>query len=144
MLLQNRDNVHMARLSTQTEKARRNTNLGSYLGLVGLLGVVRSNTLSLDALSLSIILVVGAEEVDFFIVLLLLSCRGSTAEEGLAGGAGTGQGGELGLVGLDVSVPAGDGGGRLRVGSGGDRLEDDDVRLRGDVARTMGGCQRSV
>ena len=112
----------------------RATNLGDRLRLRSLLRVVGSDTLGLDALGLRILLVVGAEEVDLIVVLLRGRSSSRAAEEGLAGGAGTGQGGELGLVGLDVSVPAGDGGGRLRVGSGGDRLEDDDVGLGRDVA----------
>ena len=110
------------------------TNLGDRLGLRSLLRIVGSNALGLDALGLGVLLLVGAEEVDLIVVLLRGRSSSRAAEEGLAGGAGTGQGGELGLVGLDVSVPAGDGGGRLRVGSGGDRLEDDDVCLRRGVS----------
>ena len=141
MLLQNRDNVHMARLSTQTETVRRNTNLGSHLGLVGLLGVVRSNTLSLDALGLLINLIVGTEQVDLVVIVIFLSLGGSggTTEEGLASSTRTGERVELGLVRLDVVVPAGHAGEGCSGGRG-DRLEDGDIGLGRGVP--MGRCQK--
>lgn len=113
--------------------------LSDGLGLVSLLGIVGSNTLGLDPLGLSILLlIVRAKEVDFIVVLL--SSRGGslTTEEGLTGSAGSREIGVLSTVRLDVLVPPGN----SRVGSGvrGGRngLEDDDVSLGGGVT-VVGG-----
>lgn len=105
-------------------------NLGGNLGLVGLLRVVGGNTLSLDALGLLIDLVVRAEKVDLIVVLFSSSLCGGRfgTKESLAGGAGAGEGAELGLVGLDVVVPAGYAG-EGGIGGRADRLENGDIGL---------------
>lgn len=102
-------------------------NLGSDLGLVSLLRVVRSDTLRLDALCILINFIVRAEQVDLIVVIL---SRGSsrTTEESFAGRAGTRERVELGLVGFDVVEPARyarEGRSRRRS----NRLEDGDIGL---------------
>jgi len=119
--------------------------LGSRLYLAGLLLVVLSKTLSLDALSLLINLVVGAEQVDIVVVLSLgLLLGGSSGVEGELAGLGaigggllgwvTGEGLELALEGEEVVVPPPG----VRELLGGrdllDLLEDLDVGLRWGVA----------
>ena len=61
---------HTQSSNTLTEK--ESAHLGDGLGLSGLLSVVGSDTLGLDALSLSVLLIVGAEEVDIVVILLLV------------------------------------------------------------------------
>ena len=122
------------------------TNLGDGLRLRGLLRVVGSETLRLDALSLRILLLIGTEEVDLVIVLLSRGGSSSSAEEGFASGARAREGVKLGSIRLDVCEPARD----IRVGLGRrslrDGLEDDDIRLGGDIAnkRQRRDCQRSA
>ena len=114
------------------------TNLRNGLGLRRLLRVVGSDTLSLDALGLGVLLVIGSEEVDLIVILLSLGgSSGSTAEEGLASRAGAREGAKLSLVGLDVIVPAGNVGVCGRVGGRRDGLEDSDVRLRRGVTAQL-------
>lgn len=116
-------------------------NLGSDLGLVSLLRVVRSDTLRLDALCILINFIVRAEQVDLIVVIL---SRGSsrTTEESFAGSAGTRERVELRLVGLDVVEPAGyagEGRGRRRS----DRLEDGDIGLGRGVSGEDGSANKS-
>ena len=120
------------------EQKEIKTHLGNGLGLSSLLCVVGSDTLSLDPLSLGILLIVGTEEVNVLIIVLLLlsggsgSSRGSGGtEESITGGGGAREGVELGLVGLNVCVPAGDVGEDLRLVKS---LEDGNVGLGGSVA----------
>jgi hypothetical protein len=96
-------------------------------GLLSLLLLVLGNSLSLDSLSLGILLlIIGTEKVDIIVILLgsggsSLGSRGgrrrSTTEQ--VGGLGSisGQGRVLSLVRLDVSEPSGDSG-VLEVGVG--------------------------
>lgn len=93
------------------------THFSDGLGLVGLLRVIFSNTLGFDSLGLSVVLFVFSEKIDIFVISLLLLfflfLRGGRLRGGLTGeygtrAAGTGEGRELGLVGFDVFVPAGD------------------------------------
>lgn len=107
--------------------------LGSGLGLVGLLGVICGDTFSFKLLSFGIILLIGSEEIDVIItglLFLLNGSRGSLAGEDGTGAAGTREGGELGLVGFDVLVPAGDVGVSQILGKG---LEDGNISLRWGV-----------
>ena len=83
------------------------------LGLVCLLGVVGGDTLSFEFFDLGVVLFVGSEQIDIIIAsLFLLLSRswggGSLTGEDCAGAAGTREGGELGLVGFDMFVPASD------------------------------------
>ena len=122
----------------------KRTDLGDGLGLVGLLRVVSSDTLSLDALGLLVNLVVRAEEINLVVVIFLGggSLRGSsrgTAKEGLASSTGAGKSAELGHIGIDVVVPAGHAGEGCSGGRG-DRLEDGDIGLGRGVP--MGRCQK--
>jgi hypothetical protein len=111
---------------------RKRVSDGNELGLVGLLGVVGSDALSLEGLSSRVLLlVVGAEEVK---VLVLLSSGGSSGGGGGLGGGGDGESLVLGGVGLDVLVPASKGGVLGSVGGRGERLEDLNVGLRGGEA----------
>ena len=121
-------------------ESRGTTYLGNSLWLSSFLLVVRGNAFGLDALGLGILLlIVGTEEVDLVVVVVLSSSGRGTSDKGVARGAGAGQRVELGGVRLDVGVPAGS---VLGGGSCLDRLEDDDIRLRGDVAATR-DIQRS-
>lgn len=119
--------------------------LGSRLYLAGLLLVVLSKTLSLDALSLLVNLVVRAEKVDIVVVLSLgLLLGGSGGVQGELAGLGavgggllgwvTGEGLELALEGENMVVPPPG----VRELLGGrdllDLLEDLDVGLRRGVA----------
>ena len=111
------------------------------LGLVSLLGVVCSDTLSFEFLSFSIIFLIRSEEIDIVVTgLLSLLCRGggSITGEDCTGTAGTGEGGELSLVGLDMLVPAGDIGVSQILGKS---LEDGNIGLRWGVTDKEG--QRS-
>lgn len=137
------------------KKCRRRTRLdvegddrlGDDLGLGRLLRRVLCQTLLLERLGLGIdLLVVGAEQVNLILVVLSSRLDGSDVLDGGGGGGGSvggcggrrvsGEGGVLGLVGLDVRVPAG----RVGVGSGGggrgEGLEDGDVRLGRSVSGT--------
>lgn len=118
---------HLEAVSTQVgqSRAKKHTpwldvkgddGLGSRLDLAGLLLVVLSKALLLDAGSLSVLLlVVGAEQVDLVVVVLSLLLRGLGGVEGELGGLGavgsevlgwvTGEGVELGLEGEHVVVP---------------------------------------
>lgn len=138
---QQRQNVHRYIHATSTRKRgggskRRSANLGDRLRLVGLLSLVSCNTLCLELLSLSVLLlVIGSKQVDLIVVLSLSfgrSGRSGRANEGLASGAGARESLELGGVRLDVGVPAADGG-VLRLRSRRDRLEDENVGLGGGV-----------
>lgn len=115
----------------RTRQNSERAYLGDGLGLVGLLGGVRSNALSLDPLGLSILLIVGAEEIDFVVVLIGSSSGGSilTTDEGLTGGAGSSKIGVLSSVGLDVLVPPGNVGVGSSIRSSLDGLENKDVGL---------------
>ena len=119
--------------------------LGSRLYLASLLLVVLGEALSLDALSLRILLVVRAEQVNLVIVLSLgLLLGGSGGVKGELAGLGavgssllgrvTGEGLELALEGEQVVVPPPG----VRELLGGrdllDLLEDLDVGLRRGVA----------
>lgn len=120
--------------------------LGSWLrALGGLLLRVLLQTLLLDSLALLILfLVVRAEEVD----LVVVSVRGLgrvggelvrlRAIGGVLLGGVTWQGGEFGLEGLDVLVPAVGVGVVLRLRGGLDGLEGLDVGLGGGVAGEAG------
>lgn len=75
----------------------RDNGFGDRLGLVRLLGIVSSDTLGLEALSLFVDLVVLTEEVDFIIVLIslvpsivLVFCLIIVQEEVLTGAAAAG------------------------------------------------------
>lgn len=116
-----------------------NTNLGDSLGLVRLLGLVSSDTLSLDPLSLSILLIVRAEEVD--IVFIFSSSRGgsrsratSTTEELGGSFLVTRESGVLGFPRLDVLVPTGGVGVLGGRGSGAKGGVYTNISLRGLVA----------
>ena len=104
------------------------------LGLVGLLGLVSSDALCLDALRLGVLLLVASEEVDLIVVRLSSLRRGLRGNEGFAGLRGAGEGGVLRGVGLNVVVPSRAVGELGRVRRGAERLEDVNVRLRGGVA----------
>ena len=108
--------------------------LGSGFRLVGLLGVICGDTFSFKLLGLGIIFLIRSEEIDVIIAgllfLLLSGSRGSLASEDDTGAAGTREGGELGLVGLDVLVPAGDVGVSQILRKG---LEDGNISLRWGV-----------
>lgn len=118
--------------------------LGSRLDLAGLLLVVLGQTLGLDALSLLILLGIGAEQVDIIIILLLLllgGLGGVDCELRRLGAVGsvvlghiTGEGGELRLEGQDVVVPAPRVGVLLGRGDSLQLLEDLDIGLGGSVA----------
>lgn len=124
--------------------------LGSRLGLALLLLAVLSQTLVPDTGRLRILLlVVRAEQVDILVVVVSSSSGGLGRVQGDLGGIGAvdgvglggvaGEGGELGLEGRNVLVPAGGVGVLGRVGGGGDGLEDGDVGLGGVVAVGGGG-----
>lgn len=117
------------------------------LGLGRLLGGVGGDALSLEGLGGSVLLlVVGREEVELVVVVSSDGLglgdgngldgggrgRGSVGREGLAGVAGERL--VLGLVRLNVRVPAGGVGVGRGGGRGRERLEDGDVSLRGGVA----------
>ena len=107
--------------------------LGSGLRLEGLLCVVSGDALSLDTLRLLVDLIIRTKEVDLVIILLGggSSCgRRSGFGEGLASRARAGERAKLGLVRLDVRVPASRIGGGFGVRDTGERLEDVYVRLR--------------
>ena len=93
------------------------TYFSNSLGFVGLLCVILGDTLGFDFLGLGINLFVFPEKIDIIIINLLLLfflfLRGGRLGSSFTGedstrAAGTGEGGELSLVGLDVFVPAGD------------------------------------
>jgi len=113
------------------------THFSDGLGLVGLLGIVCSDAFSFEFLSFSILLLIGSEEVDIIVtglLFLLLSrsrCGGDLTGEDGTGAAGTREGGELGLKGLDVLVPAGDVGVSQILGKS---LEDSNIGLGWGVA----------
>lgn len=117
--------------------------LGGRLGLALLLLLVLSEaalTLS-DDLSV-FLLVVGAEQVNLIVVLgSLLGVLGHGHSIGAIGGESlgrvTGKAGELGLVGLDVVVPAVGVGVVLNGGLLGDGLEGDDIGLGRSIAVTI-------
>ena len=123
------------RLDVESDK-----RLGDSLRLGSLLLVVLSQALSLETLSLSILLLVTAEEVDVLITafLLLLGLDshvdglGAVGTDGLAGIAG--EGGELILERGDVLVPTGSVGVLLGVGGTAQGLVDGNISLRGRVA----------
>ena len=73
------------------------------------------------------------------VIFLSLGGSGGTTEEGLASSTRTGERVELGLVRLDVVVPAGHAGEGCSGGSG-DRLEDGDIGLGRGVP--TGRCQK--
>ena len=118
--------------------------LGGGLYLASLLLVVLGETLSLDALSLLIDLVVRAEQVDIIVVLLSLLLRSLSGVDGELAGLGAVGGGllgwvtreslELALEGEEVVVPPP--GVRELLGGRNllDLLEDLDVGLRRGVA----------
>ena len=125
-------------------EAYGDNGLGGRLDLAGLLLVVLGKTLSLQLLGRLVNLVVGAEQVDL-VIILLLSGGGSLggvdrelgllrAVRGVVLGWVTGQRGELRLPGEDVVVPAPCVGVLLRRRDSLELLEDLDVGLRGGVA----------
>lgn len=117
-------------------RRKRYTRLSNRLRLLGLLLVVGLNTRLLQRLGLRVILLVRAKQVDLIVVRLGGRGCSSSAGEGLAGLATAGERGELGLVRLDVLVPARDGRVRRGVRCGAELGEDVDVCLRGRVARS--------
>lgn len=124
---------------------KRDHGLGSWLrALGGLLLRVLLHTLLLDLLAL-LVLVVGAEEVDLIVIggsVRGLRVGGELVRLRAVGGVLLGgvawQGGEFGLEGLDVLVPAVGVGVVLRLRGSLDGLEGLDVGLRGGVAGEAG------
>ena len=114
-----------------------NERLGSGAGALGsLLLVVLGNTLSLDALSLLVDLVVRAEEVN--VVVIVVTASSGTGEEGAKELGSLGLVASerlvLSLVGGDVLEPAGNVSVLVSVGGRADGLVDGNVSLRGGVA----------
>lgn len=103
------------RASQQTESSvRKNqyanivvTDLRNGFGLGGLLSLIRFNTLSLDTLSLSILLFIGAEEIDFVIICgsRLSCCCTTSLYECLSRSRWARKGAVFRRVGCDVFVP---------------------------------------
>jgi len=123
------------RLDVESDK-----RLGNNLGLGSLLSVVLSQALGLETLSLSILLLVAAEEVDVLITALLIFLGldshvdglGAVGADGLAGIAG--EGGELILKRGDVLVPTSSVGVLLSIRSAAEGFVDGNIGLRGRVA----------
>lgn len=119
--------------------------LGGSLGLAsGLLLLVLGESLGLDSLSLGILLLVRAKEVNIIVVLLLFggggssSRSGSRAERAGSGGLVTRESGELLGVRGNVLVPAGSIDVLLGIGGRASGLVDSDISL-GD-----GGAKETV
>lgn len=126
-----------------------NDRLADNDGLGGLLGGVVGETLLLEGLGLGInLLVVGSEEINVIIILLSSGGgRGGGRSRGAVGGGVlggiSGEGLVLGVVGLDVRVPAGGVGVGGSVGGRREGLEDGDIGLGGGVSERAGGRDSS-
>jgi hypothetical protein len=108
-------------------------HLGNSLGLVCLLSIVSSNTLSFDTLRLCIFFLILAEKIDFFIVTTLGgSGSGGATQEGFPSLAASRKRAELGGIRLDMLVPPCYIWMRSRLGC--DRFKDMNVGLRRSVS----------
>ena len=116
------------------------TNFRNRLGFCGLLRVVGSNTLCLHPLSLSIIIFVLTEEVNFVFVLVLGSRRRSVARpisERLPGFARSCQRSMLGRIRFDMGEPSRCMGICRRIRCRRESCEDVDISLRRGVSSNI-------